>query len=59
MREWLNKKVRLSVEIDGRTLYYTATIIDVSDTHITFIDKFDKTITKRISDVIEVEEAEV
>ena len=56
MRQYLNKKVRLSVEIDGKTLHYTCEITDVSDTHITFIDKFGNVMSKRIADIIEIEE---
>ena len=56
MREYINKKVRLSADIDGKVLYYSGEVISVTDTHITFIDKFGDTKTKRIADIIEIEE---
>lgn len=37
--EYINKKVRINCELDNRTLNYTATILEVSEEHIRFIDK--------------------
>lgn len=40
MRQFLNKRVKLSLNVNGAKLYYTALIIDATDTHFTFIDKY-------------------
>ena len=40
MKEFLNKYIYITIKKDGVFLYYTcAYITDVSDTHISFIDK--------------------
>lgn len=51
MKEWIGKKVKISHETNGKTFFYTGKIIEVSDTHITFIDKFGTKYSKRISEV--------
>lgn len=40
---WKDKKVRLEIIKDGRKLKYTATIINIDDNQITFLDRFGKT----------------
>lgn len=40
MRQFLNRRVKLTININGRKLYYTALVTAVTDEHITFIDKY-------------------
>lgn len=37
---WKNKKFRIEISKDGKQLNYTANIIELTDTAITFQDKF-------------------
>jgi len=54
MKQYMNKKCKMHILRGGRDLYYEATVTTVSDTHISFIDKFDIPYTFRIDDVIEI-----
>ena len=38
---WLNKKVKLFISKDGKDLVFTATILEIDNSHITFIDRDD------------------
>ena len=40
MKEFLNRHVWIHIKIDHLNKYYDAIIKDISETHITFIDKF-------------------
>lgn len=47
----------LEIQYHGQRLYYKAIrVLDVSDTHITFLDKFNKQYSFRLVDVIEINE---
>jgi len=52
--EYINKKVRINVELDRRVLTYTATILEVSENHIRFIDKLDKVKIVRQDHVVDI-----
>ena len=54
MQEWLNKKVVIEINANSKRLVYIATITNVTDTHITFTDKFNKEYTFRIVDVVQI-----
>ena len=54
MKEYLDKTCKIHIAINGKDLFYTARIINVSDTHITFVDKFNETLTFRLQDIIEI-----
>ena len=57
MREFLNKSVWIKIKSDNGFLYFTAKkVVEVSDTHITFIDKFDEMQMFLISDVVQIKE---
>ena len=57
MKEFLGKSVFINANIEGRNLFYTAKeVTSVSDTHITFIDKFNNVVSLRISDIVEIKE---
>ena len=55
MKEFLNKKVHLEVKVnDDKSLHFTAIILEVSDTHITFRDKFDSILCYKIDSIIQI-----
>ena len=57
MREYIKKRVKLSVRIsDSKELHYTAIITDVTDTHISFTDKYGYSFTYLISNIIYINE---
>ena len=59
MKHLIGKSCKITMEINGKTLFYTVKkIISVSDTHISFIDKFNETLTFRQKDVVEVKQIE-
>lgn len=46
MNNLLGKRCKLTIEIDGKKLYYTVSeVLDITKTHISFRDKFDKEYT--------------
>ena len=59
MKEWIGKKANISVEIvteeggvkGSEVLFYKGTVKDVTDTHLTFVDKYGLTFTYRLSEV--------
>jgi len=52
--EYIDKKVKINVELDGRILKYTATILEVSQTHIRFLDREDKEKVVRKDCIIDI-----
>ncbi len=54
MIEYLNKQVIIVVKPSENLLTYQATIKEITDTHITFEDKFNSILTFRIQDIIEI-----
>ena len=52
--EYINKKVLINIELDRHILKYTATILEVSETHIKFIDKINKEKVVRKDCVIDI-----
>jgi len=55
MKQYLNKTVKLEIEIKGKKpLFYTATITAITETHISFIDRYNKPYTYRIKDIVEI-----
>ena len=58
MDEWIGKSCVLTVELDGRKLFYTVKLVtDVSGSHISFIDKYDERLSVRLSNVVTIAEA--
>ena len=56
MKQFLNKRVKLGVKLSGVRLSYTGTITEVSETHISFTDKFGTNMMFNISCVIDIQE---
>ena len=57
MKEFLNRAAWIKIKADNGFLYFTAKkVIGVSDTHLTFLDKFDELQTFLISDVVQIKE---
>lgn len=56
MKDFEGKKCTLIILRDRVKLYFTATVLAVSGRHITFLDKFGKHYTFRLSEVIEIQE---
>ena len=59
MLEWLNKPAKIVICIDGVNLYYTAKLItEISGSHISFIDKFDKHYTYSLKHLVSINESD-
>lgn len=57
MQQFLNRSAFLKVRVDEGVLFFTAKkVTEITDTHITFIDKFDELQTFLISDIIQIRE---
>ena len=57
MKQYLGKDCKLTLEVNGKLLFYTAKeVLDVSGTHITFIDKNNEKLSYRLIDLVEVHE---
>ena len=57
MKGFLNKAAWIKIKADNGFLYFTAKkVISVSDTHITFIDKFGEMQMFLISDIVQIKE---
>lgn len=55
MKQLIGKSCLLEIQYHDQRLYYRAIrILDVSDTHITFLDKFGKQYSFRLIDVVEI-----
>lgn len=57
MKELIGKSCKLLIDLGGggRPLTYTVSeVLDVSDTHISFIDKFGQRYSYRIANIAEV-----
>lgn len=61
MRQYLNKRCKIRVlNEEGKRLHFTADpVTNVTDTHISFTDKFGKPRSYLIKDVVEIYEEEV
>ena len=56
MKDFLDKLVWIKIKADNGFLYFTATVTSVTDTHITFIDKFNEKQMFLILDVVQIKE---
>jgi hypothetical protein len=55
MKEMVGKSCLIEINRDGRALFYKAReILDITDTHITFLDKYNNQYTYRLIDVVEI-----
>ena len=43
MKQFLNKQCKIHISVNGESLFFTVKkVIDVSDSHISFIDRYNK-----------------
>jgi len=54
MKELIGHKCKLVVSYQGNFLYFTADVKQVTDTHISFIDKYGEYYTLKITDIKQV-----
>jgi len=54
MKEHIGETVKLHIERNGADLFYTAKVMDVTDTHISFKDKYNINYCFRRQDVVEI-----
>ena len=54
MKEYIGKNCKIHVNINDNDLFYTAHILDVSDNHISFSDKFNQNFVVRISNIVQM-----
>lgn len=54
MKQYIGKKVKIHMKVNGNDLFYEAQIISVTETHINFTDKHEKDYLFRILDIIEM-----
>jgi len=53
---WKNKKVNISILAGGEKLYYSALVLDINKSLISFIDKYGKYFSYPISSIVEISE---
>ena len=51
-----DKKYRFIIGVGNKTLSFTGVVISIDDNFVTFLDKFDKTLTYNLNNIISVEE---
>lgn len=54
MNEYIGDTVKLHIDRKGIDLFYTAKILQITDTHISFKDKYDVKYCYRISDIVSI-----
>jgi len=55
MKEWIGKPCRLCVNRNGVDLFYTVNqVLSVTDTHITFLDRFNSPYSLLVCEVSEI-----
>ena len=57
VKEYLGKLCKITIDRNGKELFYEATINGVSDIHISFKDKYGEQYTFKKEDVVEISEA--
>ena len=56
MKEFKGKSCKIQIEQNGRRLFYNAKLVtSISDSHITFIDRYNDAFCYRVKDVVEIE----
>ena len=53
MKELIGKTCNIHIEKNKKDLFYTAKVINVTDTHIYFIDKFNEPYVYKLTYLIE------
>lgn len=56
MKQIIGKSCKITISCKGKDLFYTVKeVIEVTPTHITFIDKFNQQYSYRLLDVVEIQ----
>jgi hypothetical protein len=57
MKDLVGRSCKIAVSVSGKDLFYTVKeVTEVTATHISFIDKFNKHYTYRWANVVEVDQ---
>ena len=54
MKRYIGKKVKLHFLVHNTDFYYSAIILDVTQEHITFKDKYGEIYTYRLKDLVTI-----
>lgn len=54
LKGYINKRCFISVEPSNKILNFTGIVKGISNTHITFIDRLDRTMSYRLTDLVEI-----
>lgn len=56
MKQIIGKSCRLTVKVGREVLFYTVKeVLEVTDTHILFIDKFGQEYSYRLADIMQIQ----
>jgi len=58
MKEYINKKVKIHRVSNGTDLFYKAVVLSVTENHITVKDKYEKIISFRVDEIMQIEVVE-
>lgn len=58
MRELIGKKCKISIKCDNKFLFFTGTILEITEKHISFQDKFGELCFYNLDCVIQVREVQ-
>lgn len=56
MKEWIGQSCLLFLQRSDSKFFTVKRVLSVSDTHITFIDKFNNVYTERLDHVLEIKQ---
>jgi len=56
MKQYIGKKVYILVDVKGQSMHYNCEVLEVNNTHVSILDKFNQKYTFRIIDIIEIRE---
>lgn len=57
MKQYIGETVKLHIDRAGTDLFYTAEVLDVDDTHISFLDRYRRKYCYRRSDVVSINDS--
>lgn len=55
MEEHIGRECKIHIKRNNADLFYTGFITKITDTHITFVDKYSKLFTYKILEVIQIQ----
>jgi len=53
-KSYLNKVCKILVKSDSKRLFYYGEVIEITSTHLSFIDKFGVYYTFKVSEILEI-----